>query len=301
MESKKIEFIEDLQSLLTDYLTAEDLNTLNSRIGLRGLSGYAELFSLSETDRDQLKAQFTPAIERYQIDRTITHAGKKLSSEKYYELLVNLSELCISHGKLNLAQEIVNKTTRESEDDDVIAKSYLVLSDFHSRKANWQESIDTAEKAGSMFEKINDKTGVAKSENILGAIYGEKGEIDKAKLHFERSLDTLDGEKDKELAAMLEINLGIINNIYENFEKALEYFNSSLKKFEEIGDKRRIAEIKYNIGMLQRDQKNFHSALKEFDEAIRISNEAGYKPILGLSYLSKANILMEIKEYSLAS
>jgi tetratricopeptide (TPR) repeat protein len=108
-------------------------------------------------------------------------------------------------------------------------------------------------------------------------------------------------ENDKKMMAMLEINLGIINNIYENYDVALQYFNSSLLKFEELGDLRRLAEVRHNIGMMYKEQKYYHSALQQFDSAISIAIRNEYHPVLAISYISKAEILLNLEEYSFAA
>ena len=65
-----------------------------------------------------------------------------------------------------------------------------------------------------------DNRGIAVCENFMGTIYGERGNIKKAKDHFEMSLSLLNPAKDKSLFGMLEINLGIINNIQGNYDEA---------------------------------------------------------------------------------
>ncbi len=153
------------------------------------------------------------------------------------------------------------------------------------------------EKLNNCIKKKATPAGTAKCENILGTIYGEQGNLKKAKLHFEKSLASLDENKDAELAATLEVNIGIIYNIYEEYEKALSYFSKAYDKFREMGNLRRIAELKHNIGMVYTEQKYYHSALSEFDQSIQLALDSGYQTILGLSYLAKANILLNLEEY----
>jgi tetratricopeptide (TPR) repeat protein len=264
----------------------------------RNLSGISHL---SDSDRSQLEFEITPAKDRYHIDRTITMAKKYLDDEQYLKLLTNLSELCISHGLLNLAHEIINKIKRESKINAISANSLLMLSDLFSRKGKWDKSLTTSRQAKKLYENENNLIGLAKCDNVIGTIYGERGNLKKAKLYFEESLKYALEENDKKMMAMLEINLGIINNIYENYDVALQYFNSSLLKFEELGDLRRLAEVRHNIGMMYKEQKYYHSALQQFDSAISIAIRNEYHPVLAISYISKAEILLNLEEYSFAA
>jgi tetratricopeptide (TPR) repeat protein len=53
--------------------------------------------------------------------------------------------------------------------------------------------------------------------------------------------------------------------------------------------------------MLYTQKGDYYSALSEFDKSIALSIEMGFLSKLGISYLSKAFILTQLKDYPLAS
>jgi tetratricopeptide (TPR) repeat protein len=132
-------------------------------------------------------------------------------------------------------------------------------------------------------------------------LYGEQGDLKKALNHFEKSLSFLNTSKNNALVGMLEINLGIICNMQGNVDQAFTYFQRALVKFEQTQSINRIAEIRHNLGMLFTQKGEFDSALTEFDKSISLSAEAGLLSKLGISFLGKASIFIQLKDFNLAA
>lgn len=299
METKKQEFAEDIKSLLGNYFDQVEIDTFTSKMKTRKeKDGPNELINKFYTQQLNIDNDF--AKDRMEIDRAITLAMKKLSKEKFLSFLCKLGQICTGHGKLNLAFEVLSKAVKESENKKDKADSLLLLSDVHSRRAEWKKSIEVLNTAKDLFNSIHDDNGVGKCENILGAIYGEKGELELAKIHFEKCLALIDPIKEKELAALVELNLGNIGNIHGEYDKSHEYFIKSLRKFESLGNYRRIAELKHSMGMLFVNQEKYNEAIYEFDQSIEISIKEGLLPILTIAYLNKANVLIKLKEFDSA-
>ncbi len=92
------------------------------------------------------------------------------------------------------------------------------MGELYSRQAQWSLSFYNIKKSKALFEKQNDFSGIAKCENLLGTIYGDLGDLKKAKTHFEKGLSLIEGKKDIALTGKIEINLGIVNNIQSNYD-----------------------------------------------------------------------------------
>ena len=299
MEKIKTEFAKDIQKLLSSYFDKTQLKNLLQKLNSAGKKS-SSLDVINKFYEQQLNIEYNFAKDRMEIDRTITFAMKNLEKEKYLQLLRKLGQICTGHGKLNLAFEALNKAVKESENKKDKAESLLLLADVHSRRAEWKKSIEVLGSAKDLFNSIRDNSGAGKCENILGSIYGERGELEKAKTHFEKCLVLIDTDKEKELAASVELNLGIIENIQGKYERAFEHFKKSLRRFESLGSYRRIAELKQNMGMLHVNQEKYSEAIEEFDQCIEISIKEKLMPVLAIVYLNKANVLIKLKEFDSA-
>ena len=301
MKTNEQDFRTDIQQLLTGFIDNVEMNDFLQKLRGGIEKSNKSLEVINQFYAQQLKIEYSFAKDRMEIDRAITFARKNLSKEKYLELLRKLGQVCISHGKLNLAYEVLVKSIKESEQSNQKAEGLLLLSDVYSRRAEWKRSVAALEEAKALFLADKNDFGTSRCENLLGSIYGERGELDKAKTHFENSLVLLNPEKEKELAASIESNIGIIENIQGNYQKALTYFKQSQRKFESIGNFRRLAELKQNIGMMYFNRKKYTEAIDEYDQSIEIALKEGLLPVLGLSYLSKANVLIALEDFSFAS
>lgn len=300
MEEQKNKFVDEIRNLLSNYVEANELNNFINKfeVSCPVKNSTAEL--INKFYAQQLKIEYNFGRDRMQIDRTITFTQKTLPKEKFLELLKNLAQLCISNGKLSFAFEILNKLLKQSPHIKLNAEAYLLLSDVFTRKANWNKSIEALEKAIDLFAKMGNNLGMAKCENMLGVIHGEKGNLFEAKKHFEICLGLLTNGEEKELAASAESNLGILLNIYGEYDKAADYLMSALHYFESVQNFRRIAELKQNIGMLHFNKNEYQAALHEFDKSIEIALEKKLLPLLALLFLNKANLLLTLNDFDSA-
>jgi tetratricopeptide (TPR) repeat protein len=276
--------LQKIEKILVPYFTTDEINEIKK--------------ILSVSDKKKL-------LSRAQIDLLITYAEKKLSQNKLIQFLLILGETIKNSGEYDAAisifNSLVNTASGNSKLSNIKINCYLAIADIYERQAYWKESLVLVNKAKNAFKLQKDNKGIAFCENFLGTIYGERGNIKKAKSHFEVSLSLLNPAKDKALFGMLEINLGILNNMQGNFDEAFTCFRRALVIFEQTHDLNRIAELRHNIGMLFTQKGDYNSALSEFDKSLALSIELGFLSKLGISYLSKAFIFTQLKDYPLAS
>ncbi|MDR3667525.1 MAG: tetratricopeptide repeat protein [Ignavibacteriaceae bacterium] len=244
-------------------------------------------------------------ISRAQIDLLITYAQKKLSHLKQVQFFLTLGNTVKKTGEYDAAISIFDSlllaTGNESKLSNIKINCFLAIADIYEKQAYWKESLTLVKKARNAYKLQKDNNGIAFCENFLGTIFGERGNIKKAKSHFELSLSLLNHAKNKALFGIIEINLGILNNMQGNFDEAFTCFHRALVIFEQTHDLNRIAELRHNIGMLFTQKGEFDSALSEFDKSIALFFEMGVLSKLGISYLSKAFIFTQLKDYHFAS
>ena len=240
METSTNNFEKELDNLLEQYLGDSKLNHLNLSLNPPKEGDYKIPRMINNFYLKQLQIDNNNCSERVKIDRSITMSAKALPSDNFYEFLLNLGKLCLSGGRLNLANEIFRKVKTHSSKTLHKVESLLGLADVFSRRADWKKSIRTIEAAASFYRELNDNSGQANCENLLGTIYGECGDLSKAKDHFFNSLLLLNHAKDLELAANLEMNLGIIDNIQGHKNESIKHLTKALKGYEKLGDNRRI-------------------------------------------------------------
>ena len=247
---------------------------------------------------------FTSKI-RSIADRIMTFARENLDDNKYYGFLIEFGKIIINEGEFFLASEIFSNILKYTLNKDEL-KLFKAQADFNMariylKQANWNEAINYLNEANKSFQNVNDNKGLSQCELLLGIITSSQGDLVKAKSIFLKGLSYLNTAKDLLLEGILELNLGNIAAKTGNQEEALNYYQNCLKKFQELKDNRRIAEVRNNMGLVYIHKKDYEFALFEFDECSKIALDGRYLPILGISYLNKALVYIEINELKLSA
>jgi len=291
----------ELNGLLKRYFNDDELNRLNLNINPPKEGSDKITGMINDFYRNQLQIDINNCSERIKIDKTITFSEKTLQPDKFYKFLLDLSQLCLSLGRLNFSNELFKKVKRNSNNTALKAESLIGLADVFSRRANWQRSLRTIKEAESLYRELNDDSGLAKCENLLGSIYGERGDLAKAKVYFLNALSLINPENDLELAANLDTNLGIIDNIQGNTDDSIKHLTNALVSYNRLGNNRRITETKHNIGMVYLESGDYESALAAFDEGIELAKQGGFMSTLCLIYLAKSQVLIAMDDIYYAS
>ncbi len=130
----------------------------------------------------------------------LTFAENKLPKDKFIDLLLFVGQSTITSGEFSTALEIHEKLAHLSEDTpqmkNIAANAFLRMSEVYSRQAKWELSFNYLGKADNLFQDENDVKGNAECENLMGTIFGDKGELQKAVEHFENALTFLEDNPD---------------------------------------------------------------------------------------------------------
>ena len=305
MENNKTNIVNDIKSLVSNYMTesvtADLIKVLEEDITLKANK---DLFP-SDLEKEQVEYEFPQGTKyRLIIDRTITECERLLPEEKFYRLLLDLSQLMLFSGENSFALEIaeyqLNKLNSPNNFQLITAETNLMIARIYWAQAYWDDCNYHISEAMKIFQSVNNNPGMAKCENMFGTLYGEKGEFNDAKSHLENALTYLKDEEDILSHAMILTNLGIINAIQGDYEKAVWNCKSSIEKFEKLSDTRRLSRVHHNIGMLYSRMEKYDAALDEFNKCITLSLENNYMSNCAVAYIGKAFIYTKLKNFSLA-
>jgi tetratricopeptide (TPR) repeat protein len=294
------------KELINSYFTDKEASEIQSLTVGNSIKKMSPLLKINARDRRQIETEFPKENQPVsKIDQTILYAKEKLKRKKFLKFLLSIGNYAFSEGEGDLSLEIFEMVIKESrgkpKDAEYQAEADLMIADVYKKKTKWVLSHKYLEKSKEMYQNLKNNNGLAKCSNMLGTIYGEIGDLKKAKSCFEESLDLTEGADDNELRGMVEINLGIINGIFADYQKSRDYFNKALKYFEKTGDKKRLAEIYNNLGMMDYNSGNFGMSLDEFSRSIEVCLKINYYQLLGLSFLGKAITYLKLGNLPLAA
>ncbi len=290
-----------VEEVLKNFFTEADAEVFNSN--------YLATEQRQDVTDEKLKEEFDVDLQsgirtRSQVDLLLTFAENKLPKDKFIDLLLFVGQSTITSGEFSTALEIHEKLAHLSEDTpqmkNIAANAFLRMSEVYSRQAKWELSFNYLGKADNLFKDENDVKGNAECENLMGTIFGDKGELQKAVEHFENALTFLEDNPDNVLKGKIEINLGIINNIQGKYDSALSYFRRALLNFEKAEDIRRVSEVRQDMGMVYTKKKEFRKALSEFDLSLTAAKEINYLQSFGINYVSKAYVYTQLSDFDFA-
>ncbi len=262
-------FEKELNTFLKRYLEDDSFDHLNDKLDLPEEKSDSTAEKINDFYREQLQIDNDQSKDRVKIDRIITFSQQRLNPEKFCKFLIELAHICLSEGKMDLASEIFRKSNKLTKDNHTKAESLLGLADVFSCRAKWTRSLETIKSAQSIYKLLADNQGLARCENILGTIYGELGDIIKAKKHFLTSLSLINRNEDLELAANVYSNLGIVSNIQGYTTDSINHLNKALAIYNKVSNDKNASEVNLNIGIVHLDSGNFDAALAALDMQLK--------------------------------
>ena len=305
MKNNITNIIKDLKKLLDNYMTEASSKEFIRKLRDDNFVSNNEESDFSELDKSQVGFEVPKGIDhRVMVDRMITHCENDLTEEKFYNLLLDLSQLMLHCGEVAFSLEIVENLISKANSDtkyvSFVAEANLMISKIYWSQAIWDDCNYYVSKAMQLFLSISSEPGIARCENMLGSLYGEKGEYEKALQYLENALAHLKQDDDLASRAMILTNLGIIYTINGDFEKAVWNLKTAIEKFESLNDTRRASRAYHNIGMLYTRMGKYDEALDEFNKCISHSLDNDYLSNCAIAYVGKAYIYTKLKNSALA-
>ena len=297
--------MKELQELLENYLTKSSCEDLINMLATGTSMHITSENVLSDSDKDNLEYELQNGINhRIILDKVITYSSNLLPKEKYYRLMLEISQLMFFAGEisysLEIAEDLLSQIQSERDQESIMAETNLMISKIYWAQAYWEDCKYYVSEAKKIYKSLNSKSGLAKCENMLGTFYGERGEFNEAENHLEKALEYLNTEDDLSLRSMIFTNLGIINTINKDYEKAIWNYKNASNTFNALNDTRRLARVYHNIGMLYSKMENYDAALDEFNKCITLSLENDYISNCAVAYIGKAFIYVKLKNQALA-
>lgn len=305
MKNNNVNIVKDLKNLLDDYMTEASSREFIIKLREDNSVYNNEVSDFSELDKSHVEYEVPKGIDhRVMIDRMITHCENELTEERFYNLLLDLSRLMLHCGEvtfsLEIAENLLGNLNSDNKYVSFTAEANLIISRIYWSQAIWDDCNYYVSKAKELFLSISSEPGIAKCENMLGTLYGEKGENEKAMKHFENALKYLKEDDDLSVRAMILTNLGIMNTMNGDFEKAVWNYKTAVEKFESLNDAWYLSRTYHNIGMLYTRMGKYDAALDEFNKCISHSLDNDYLSNCAIAYVGKAFIYTKLKNSALA-
>lgn len=174
------------------------------------------------------------------------------------------------NASLELFRQFAEENAPDEEDvlhgRSGMATIYLNIGMVYKEINNMGLAIDNYRKALRIFREMDDKLGIANTQNQMGLVYLEGGSYDDA---LSASMNALNLYREignrKEVAATFR-NVGTIYYRWGRYEQALNYFNQSLELNKELNLKKEIYDVYKDISDTYATLGNFKQALENYQK-----------------------------------
>lgn len=168
------------------------------------------------------------------------------------------------------------------------------------RQGNLPGAAALAAAAEARFRARGDVDGRMRSENLLGAVAFETGQVGDAERCFGSALELAHKLDDSLMTARTSNNLASVAHLTGRPELALSLYRTALLSYQRLGDRRGMAETSHNLGIAFRQLRQWTDAERAAEAAVRHAEQLGDAALQGLALVGLAELHLELRGWPLA-
>ncbi|NMG10897.1 hypothetical protein DP117_30110 [Brasilonema sp. UFV-L1] len=138
-----------------------------------------------------------------------------------------------------------------------------------------RQAIKKYEIALQLWQKVGDKENQALTSLVIGKVYSDLGENQKALQYYNRALPLYRAVSDRGGEALTLNTIGLVYSNLGEKQKALEYYNQALPLFRAVGDRRGEATTLRGIGRVYDTLGENQKALAFYNQALPLYRAVG--------------------------
>jgi tetratricopeptide (TPR) repeat protein len=169
------------------------------------------------------------------------------------------------------------------------------------RQGNQPVAAALAATATERFRAKADADGRMRSENLLGAVAFETGQVGDAEAYFGAALELAQTLGDSQMTARASNNLASVAHLTGRPEVALSLYRTALLSYQRLGDRRGMAETSHNLGIAFRQLGQWSDAERAAEEAVRHADVSGDAALRALVLIGRAELHLEREAWPIAA
>jgi tetratricopeptide (TPR) repeat protein len=169
------------------------------------------------------------------------------------------------------------------------------------RRRQWQASLDMLNRAQAIYVELGDLNGQARVALNRGIVLHEQGDYAQAQAVYQDAIDLAEVANDVETVADAQSNLAVLATIQGDLDGAIVRYLACLTRFEVLHDRSGMARIYHNLGMTYAAQQNWKGAMSSYEQALELAQKMGMLDVVANVYLSRAELLLELGDTSMAA
>lgn len=178
-----------------------------------------------------------------------------------------------------------------------LAASYWIKGMYLEDIGDYGGAIDTYLQALRIFERLQDKSGIARVNNLMGLAHLPLKRFDEAFTYFSNALITYQGLGNRERVATCLNNMGLVYVEKGNYERAIELINKGLVINDSLGLRNKVAVSLNDLGEAYFRKGDYLQALTFFKKALTINQSIDRVSKLPENYNNTASAYQQLEQY----
>lgn len=216
--------------------------------------------------------------------------------QTYLEAGISLLRMTELDSATTILQEGLS-LVREHPDRSTEAALYNSLGNVKREQNHFEEANTLYFQSLKLFEELKDLKGQTQALSNISNIHNLIGDTDKALDYAIQSLETAKTAGVRISVAYSHRLLGRIYRRQKKLDEALKAYDSAISIYTELNSRRDIAETETNIGNIYFDKADFKQATTHYMRALSVAKVLSDSLLMGISYVSTAYALLQIKDY----
>lgn len=197
-------------------------------------------------------------------------------------------------GEPNKAIKSLNKSLLIGKRFGVIRQqSYRVLGNVYGDKGEYDKAVKLHKQCLKISKKLGDKYEIVRAYNNIGAAYDSRHLDNEATKYYERQIKLAEEIGFIRGAAYGMVNISTTCYREKGLEKAINYCEKGMQIVKKLDEKYMIALAHEHYGHLLGQKKEYDRAVEQFNKGIKISKKIGSLYGLSSSYLCYGNMLRQ--------
>jgi tetratricopeptide (TPR) repeat protein len=242
---------------------------------------------MSEEERKQLHLRAAGYFERLRGDENKTerdveneieirrHYLEAEEWDKVAEMSIELDQYLTANGYPQLAFDLLKEIENKEYTRDNQIRLYQRLGIFYTLFGKFDEVITQNEKLIKIYEKIEDRNGMAHSLRQMAMAYEKKRKYDEALKEYDKSKEIFEKMGEHAAAGYNLLEMGKIHQKRGKYDEALNHFQKALSLLKSGNDPKGIAESMHQMGRVHEERGAFEKALEYYQQSQEVKETIG--------------------------
>jgi len=244
---------------------------------------------MSEEERKQLHLQAARYFEslRGDDDKIERDVKNEIEIRRHYleaeewnkvaHMSIELDQYLTANGYPQLAFDLLSEIENKEYTRDNQIRIYQRLGVFYTLFGKFDEVIAQNEKLVKIYEKIEDRKGMAHSLRQMAMAYEKKRKYDEALKEYDKSREIFEKMGECSAAGFNLLEMGKIHQKRGKYDEALKHYQKALSLSKSSNDPKGISESLFQTGRVYEERGEFDKALKYYQQSQKVKEKIGHE------------------------